>query len=106
MLIQVCSTVVLKLLPLVGTEPECGPHSIAHTLTWGISHASTSQASLPHSDGSLEKLLTYGDLPKFPRFPPLAYGPIWGLPQLRVLTLLVHPCHEAAGSIPGPHSVG
>ena len=59
------------------SEPECRPHPIPHSITWGISHASTSQASLPCSDGPLEQLSTYSDLPKSPRFPSLTVVLYW-----------------------------
>ena len=59
------------------SEPECRPHPIHHPMTWGIAGASTSQASLPCSDGFLEQLLTYSDPPKSPRFPSLSMVPYW-----------------------------
>ena len=49
-------------------ESECRPHPIPHPM----SRASTSQESLPLSDGFLEQLLTYSDLPPSSRFPSLA----------------------------------
>ena len=47
--------VVLK--PCPWSESECRPPP-PHTISWGISLASTSQASLPCSDGPLEQLFT------------------------------------------------
>ena len=46
-------------------------------MTWGTSHAATSEASLPYSDGPPKQLLTYSDLPKGPRFLSLAMVPYW-----------------------------
>ena len=69
--------------------PECGPHPMPHSMTWGISCASTSQASLPHSDGFLEPLLTSSDLPKSPRFPYL--WSLFGTSATTCVTILLHP---------------
>lgn len=55
------------------SESECTP--FRHPITWGISRASTGQASLPCSDGALEPLLTYSGLPKSPGFPSLSLVP-------------------------------
>ena len=59
------------------SESECRPHPMPNTTTWGNSHNSTNQASLPCSDGFLEQLLTYGDLPKSPKIPSLSIVPYW-----------------------------
>ena len=68
--IQISGRVVLKFLPLIWTW--CRLHHIPHPTTWDKSHASTSPATLPCSDGLLEQLLTYIDVPKsLPRFPSL-----------------------------------
>ena len=42
-----------------------------------MTHISTSQASLPCSDGPLEQLLTYRGLPKSPTVPSLSMVPYW-----------------------------
>ena len=60
--IQISRRVVLKLPPMVWIWMQASPHSPP------ISCTSTSQASLPHSDGPPEQLLTYSDFSKSPRF--------------------------------------
>ena len=55
------------------SKSKCRPCPIPHPM----SRASTSQASLPHSDGFLEQLLTYSDLPTSPRFPSLSMILYW-----------------------------
>ena len=55
------------------SKSECRPHPIPHP----TSHASTSLASLPHSDGFLEQLLAYSHLPTSPRFPFLSMILYW-----------------------------
>ena len=59
-------------------------HFIFHLMTWGISRALiyglivTQAYFVPwHPDGFLEPLLTYGNLPNFPRFPSLSVVPNW-----------------------------
>ena len=74
--------------PCPWSEYECRPNPIPHPMTWGNSHTSTSQASLPCSNGSLEQL-TYCDLPKSPKFPFLSMVPYWDFCYLRLL----HPYH-------------
>ena len=86
MCIQISRRVILKLLP----ESECRPHPIPHPMTCGISHTSTSPASLPCSDGPPEQLLTYSDLPKSLRFPSLSVVPYWDFCNY---LCLLHPYH-------------
>ena len=50
-----------------GSESECRPHPIPTGRPEAVL-TSTSQASLPGSDGFLEQLLTYGGLPASSRF--------------------------------------
>ena len=74
------------------SEPECRSHPIPHPMTWGISHASSSQASLPCSEGPLEQLLIYSDLPKSPRFSSLSVVP-FGISTTICVTILLYPYH-------------
>ena len=66
-------------------ESECRPHPIPQPQ----SRASTSQESLPLSDGFLEQLLTYSDLPTSSRFPSLAMILHWDFYNY---FCLLHPC--------------
>ena len=75
--IQISGRVVLKCLPLVWTWMQASSHPFPDPTTWGKSHASTSPARLPCSDGFLEQFLTYSYLPKCPRFPSLSVVPYW-----------------------------
>ena len=52
--------------------------------------AFSSPASLPRAEGFLEQLLTYGDLPKSPRFPSLSVVPCWDFYNY---LCLLHPYH-------------
>ena len=65
-------------------ELECRLHFIFLLMTWGISHAFIygcivkQDCFIPRSsDGFLEWLFTYSDLPNFPRFPSLSVVPYW-----------------------------
>ena len=68
------------------SESECRPHPTPYLM----SRASISQASLPHSDGFHEQLLTYSDLPKSPKFPSLSMVPYWDFYNH---LCLLHPYH-------------
>ena len=68
----------------------------AHPIPTQWPAASTSQASLLCSDGSLEQLLTYSDLPKFPRFPSLSL--------VRYRGFYNHFCNCPTPSLSSPYS--
>ena len=50
------------------SESECRSHPILHPMTWGNSHTSTSQASLPCSNGFLEFTVVSQPPPGFPLY--------------------------------------
>ena len=74
--------------PIWELRPKCRPHRIPHPMAWGVSPASTSQASLPHSYSPLEQLLIYRDFPCPPGFP-LYLQPLTGTSICA--TILLHP---------------